>query len=250
MSCQVCRPDPYVSVVIPAFNEEANLASTTTLIARKLDELKTSFEVIIVNDGSADRTRAIAGELAQADSRIRLINHERNLGPGSGVFTGIKASRGEFVIFIPADLGLDINELYKYIDASRSCDLVVGVRSDRRDYTLFRKFVSLTNIALIKLLFGMKERQFNYIHMYRRTMLERIEIESRGVFITAEIMIKAHDLGYRLQEVDITYVPRSAVKATCGKPRVILRTVKDLFRLWWKRTLKRAEYLRLEQNAK
>lgn len=239
----------YVSVVIPAFNEEANLRSTAGVVGGKLDELAVTFEIIIVNDGSTDGTRSIAEELVGADNRIRLINHPRNLGPGSGVFTGIEAAKGEFVIFIPADLALDIEEIHKYIDASRSCDLVVGIRSDRRDYSLFRKFVSVTNILLIRLLFGMKERQFNYIHMYRRKMLERMNIESRGVFITAEIMIKARDLGYQLKEVDITYVPRTAGKATCGNPGTILGTVKDLFGFWWKRTFHRVEYLRSERNA-
>ncbi len=241
--------NPYVTVVIPAFNEEANLRSTVGAVGGKLDELGTTYEIIIVNDGSTDNTRSIAEELVRADNRIRLINHPQNRGPGSGVFTGIEAAKGEFVIFIPADLALDIDELHKYLDASRGCDLVVGIRSDRRDYSLFRKFVSVTNIFLIRLLFGMKERQFNYIHMYRRTMLQRMNIESRGVFITAEIMIKARDLGYQLQEVDITYVPRTAGKATCGKPGTILETVKDLFGFWWKRTFHRVKYLRTERNA-
>jgi len=240
---------PYVSVVVPAFNEEANLRSTVLLVGNKLDELETAFEIIIVNDGSTDATPRIAEELVAADNRIRLINHPHNLGPGSGVFTGIEAAKGEFVIFIPADLALDIEELHKYIDASRSCDLVVGIRSDRQDYSVFRKFVSIVNITLIKLLFGMKERQFNYIHMYRRTMLDRINIESRGVFITAEIMIKARDLGYQLREIDITYVPRTAGKATCGNYKTILNTVRDLFGFWWKRTFHKTEYLRSERNA-
>jgi glycosyltransferase involved in cell wall biosynthesis len=242
--------EPYLSVVIPAYNEQSNLRETVIVVANKLDELKTSFEIVIVNDGSTDRTRPIAEELSNEDGRIRLINHPHNMGPGSGVFTGIEASRGEFVIFIPADLALDINELHKYITASQTCDLVVGIRSDRRDYSLFRKFVSIVNITLIKLLFGMKERQFNYIHMYRRAMLQRMNIESRGVFITAEIMIKARDLGYRLQEVDITYVPRTAGKATCGSRRVIGNTVKDLLTFWWKRTTRRAVYLKPEAKAR
>lgn len=240
--------EPYLSVVIPAYNEESNLRNTVTLVADKLDELAVSFEIIIVNDGSTDSTADIANELNASDARIRLINHPHNIGPGSGVFTGIEAAEGEFVIFIPADLALDINELHKYIDASRACDLVVGIRSDRRDYSLFRKFVSLTNIMLIKVMFGMKQRQFNYIHMYRRAMLQRINIESRGVFITAEIMIKASDLGYRLQEVDITYVPRTAGKATCGSARVIRNTVVDLLTFWWKRTFHKAVYVRRDAH--
>jgi len=241
--------NPYVSVVVPAYNEEQNLESTVTLVARKLDELETTFETIIVNDGSTDGTRKIAERLAASDERVRLINHPCNIGPGSGVFTGIQEARGDFVIFIPADLALEIEDLHKYIDASRQCDLVVGIRADRRDYSMFRKFVSYVNIFLVKLLFGMKQRQFNYIHMYRRSMLERIDIDSRGVFITAEIMIKASDLGYRLQEVEIGYVPRTAGKATCGSPRTIYETVKDLFALWWKRTFYSGLYARSEKNV-
>ena len=241
--------NPYVSVVVPAYNEEQNMESTVTLVARKLDELETTFETIIVNDGSTDGTRKIAERLAESDERVRLINHPCNIGPGSGVFTGIQEAQGDFVIFIPADLALEIEDLHKYIDASRQCDLVVGIRSDRRDYSMFRKFVSYVNIFLVKLLFGMKQRQFNYIHMYRRSMLERIDIDSRGVFITAEIMIKASDLGYRLQEVEIGYVPRTAGKATCGSPRTIYETVKDLFALWWKRTFYSGLYARSEKNV-
>jgi glycosyltransferase involved in cell wall biosynthesis len=165
------------------------------------------------------------------------------------VFTGIEAAAREFVIFIPADLALEPDDLGKYIDTSRDCDLVVGIRSDRRDYSPFRKVVSFTNIFLIKLLFRMKERQFNYIHMYRTAMLNRINIESRGVFITAEIMIKARDLGYRLREVDIRYVPRTAGKATCGSPETIFDTVKDLFGFWLRRTFRTAIYLRSERNV-
>jgi glycosyltransferase involved in cell wall biosynthesis len=240
---------PYISAVVPAYNEEENLRSTVTRVAEKLNELDTAFEIIVVNDGSTDRTQEIAEELNQADKRIRLINHPCNLGPGSGVFTGIESAQGEFVIFIPADLALEPDDLEKYIETSRSCDVVVGIRSDRSDYSLFRKFVSYVNIYLIKILFRMKERQFNYIHMYRTSMLERMNIDSRGVFITAEIMIKARDLGYRLKEVDIKYIPRTAGKATCGNPGTIFDTVKDLFSFWWRRTFHTATYVRSERNV-
>ena len=240
---------PYVSVVVPAYNEEENLRPTVEIVGAKLDELNTTFEIIIVNDGSADRTREIAEQICKDDGRVRLITPPHNIGPGSGVFTGIEAAEGEFVIFVPSDLALEPDDLKTYIDPSRDCDLVVGVRSDRRDYSIFRIFVSYVNIFLIKLLFRMKERQFNYISMYRTTMLNKINIESRGVFITAEIMIKARDLGYRLREIDVRYVPRTAGAATCGSPETIFDTVKDLFGFWLKRTLRTAVYLRSERNA-
>ncbi len=240
---------PYISDVVPAYNEEENLRSTVAQVIEKLDELDMTFEIVVVNDGSTDKTREIAEQLEQADKRIRLINHPCNLGPGSGVFTGIESAEGEFVIFIPADLALEPDDLEKYIETSKSCDVVVGIRSDRSDYSIFRIFVSYVNIYLIKILFRMKERQFNYIHMYRTSMLRRMNIDSRGVFITAEIMIKARDLGYSLEEVDIRYIPRSAGKATCGNPSTILDTVKDLFSFWWKRTFHTAIYVRSQRNV-
>ena len=140
---------PHISVVIPAYNEEENLRPTIESVRAKLDELETTFEIIIVNDGSADRTQEIAEQICEDDGRARLINHPCNIGPGSGVFTGIEAAAGEFVIFIPADLALEPDDLGKYIETSRDCDLVVGIRSDRRDYSPFRKIVSYVNIFLM-----------------------------------------------------------------------------------------------------
>ena len=241
--------NPYVSVVVPAYNEELNLRRTVTVVAAKLGELATTFEIIIVDDGSTDGTPEIARELAEADRRVRILNHARNLGPGSGLFTGIKAARGDFVIFIPADLALDPDDLHKYIDASRRCDLVAGIRSDRSDYSLPRKFISIANIFLIKLLFGMKQRQFNYIHMYRTSMLREIDLDSQSVFITAEIMIKARDLGRRIEEVDIRYVPRTGGKAACGNPGVVYEAARDLFGFWWKRNFSAAARARREPTV-
>ena len=235
---------PYLSVVVPAYNEEINLPNTVRAVQAKLDELQVTHEIIIVDDGSTDRTPEIARSLVAADDRVRLEVHPENRGPGSGVFTGIEVARGEFVIFIPADLAMDLDYLHRYLDAAQDADLVVGLRSDRRDYTLARKCISYTNIFLVRAMFGMKQRQFNYIHCYRRSLLESMNIETRGVFITAEIMIKANDLGYRLVEVEIPYVPRTAGAATCGRLSVILATVADLLRLWLKRTFLPRQYRR------
>jgi hypothetical protein len=90
----------------------------------------------------------------------------------------------------------------------------------------------VTNIALIRLLFGMRVRQFNYVHLYKRHIFDAITIESRGVFMTAEVLIKARDLGYRLVEVEIGYVPRRVGQGACGRPGVIAKTVWELTGFW------------------
>jgi len=224
---------PDVTIIVPAYNEEENLAPTVGAVAARLHDLGKSHEILIVDDGSTDATPAVAAELAREDPCVRVVTHPHNLGPGSGVVTGIEHARGEAVLFIPADLALDLDHLHRYFDAADAgADVVVGLRSDRRDYSPFRKLVSVVNIGLIRLLFGMRVRQFNYIHLYKRRIFERITVESRGVFMAAEVLIKARDLGFRLVEVEAGYVPRQAGQASCGSVRVIAKTVWELASFW------------------
>jgi glycosyltransferase involved in cell wall biosynthesis len=225
----------FLTVLVPAYNEEAGLSANIELILAKLAELAIPTEVLIVDDASRDRTGAIAEELAVQHSAVRVVHHAVNQGIGGGMRTGIAEARGEWLILIPADLALDLDELRKYLHAARDADVVVGIRSDRRDYTPFRLLVSWVNIRLIQLLFNMRLRQFNYISMYRLEVLRRVGLEYwRSAFFHAEILIKAQRLGYRLVEVEICYVPRASGRATGARPRLIGRTVQDMFRYWWR----------------
>ena len=224
---------PELTVLIPSFNEEENLPSTLPAVIAACETQTRSFEILVVDDGSSDRTAEIVRDFADRDPRVRLHQHPQNLGPGSGIKTGVGLARGDFIIFIPADIAMDLGQLHRYMEKARAgADIVVGIRSDRRDYTARRKLNSYAYIALVKALYLMPQRQFNYIHLYRRDVFDHVRIEYSGVFITAEILIKARDLGYRLVEVDIDYVPRVAGEATCGKPVVIRKTARELFHFW------------------
>jgi glycosyltransferase involved in cell wall biosynthesis len=224
---------PQLTVFVPAYNEQANLAACLQAVQARLDEDGVSYELLIVNDGSRDGTGPLADQLVAADPRRRVIHHPQNLGIGGTFVTACRAAQGEWLILIPADLALDPLELRRYLAAAAQADVVVGLRSDRRDYTWARRLVSWVNITLIRLLFGMRERQFQYISMYRTAVLRAITIEYwRSAFFLAEVLIKAKRLGYRLVEVEIRYVPRQHGQPTGAKPRLVLRTVRDLFHFW------------------
>ncbi len=224
---------PQLSVVMPAYNEEAGLARNVGLLAARLAELGVTFEILIVDDGSTDRTGAVADALAAADRRVRAIHHPANRGIGGGFISGVAAAAGEWLILIPADLALDLAELGKYLDAARAADVIVGIRSDRSDYSGYRLLVSWINIRAIQILFGMKERQFNYISMYRLAVLRRMTIAYwRSAFFHAETIIKAKALGYRLAEVEIRYVPRTSGQPTGARPKLLIRTVRDMLHFW------------------
>ena len=218
---------------MPAYNEERNLDANTAKVISKLSDLKVSFELLIVDDGSHDATPQLADALAARDGRVRVLHHPENYGIGQALYTGFQNARAEFTIFIPSDLAMDLNELPKYLDAARDADVVVGLRSDRRDTSFPRKTVSFLNIALVRLLFWMPVRQFQYICMYRTRFLQEIWIEyPDSAFIQAEVLIKARDMGYRLEQITVGYIPRTGGSASGAKPRLVLKSTFDLLHFW------------------
>jgi glycosyltransferase involved in cell wall biosynthesis len=229
---------PTITVLMPAYDEEAGLACSVDLLKARLAELGVSFEILIVDDASLDRTPAIADDLASRYPEVRVIHHPVNRGIGGGFVTGIADAAGEWLMLIPADLALDLAELPKYLLAAEDADVVVGIRSDRSDTSRWRMLVSWINIRLVQVLFRMRERQFSYISMYRLSVLRRMRVEYwRSAFFHAETLIKARGLGCRLVEVEISYVPRSSGRATGARVGMILRSLRDLFAFWVRWTL-------------
>jgi dolichol-phosphate mannosyltransferase len=224
---------PYLTVFTPAYNEEANLAYCVEVVQAKMQELGVTCEMLVVDDGSLDGTGALADELAAREAGVRAVHHPRNLGIGGAFITAVGQAQGEWLILIPADLALEPAELQRYIDAAPQADIVVGLRSDRSDYTPLRRLVSWTNIHLIRTLFGMKVHQFQYISMYRMELLRGMHIEyTRSAFFLAEVLIKARDMGARLVEVEIRYTPRLSGKPTGAKLKLVATTVIDIIRFW------------------
>ena len=235
--------NPYLTAIIPAFNEVENLRFCVQVLREQLggvsplpgspEGASSGLEIIIVNDCSLDGTGVLADALAQEYPAVRVIHHVHNLGIGGAFRTGAACARGEWIILIPADLALHPSELHRYVQATPGADVVVGLRSDRSDYGLLRWIVSRVNIVLIQVLFGMHEKQFQYISMYRRSVLEEIEIEYwQSAFFLAEILIKAKNHGGRLVQVEIRYAPRLNGKPTGARLMLVVRTVRDILRFW------------------
>jgi len=226
---------PWLTVLMPAYNEENGLPDSVEQVLAAVKAQRVSGELLIVDDCSTDSTGRIADGLAERHPNVRVTHHAVNQGIGGGMRTGIKEARGEWLILIPADLALDLADLGKYFAASSYADVVVGVRSDRRDYSLARLLVSWANIQAIQGLFAMKLRQYNFVSMYRTELLRRLSIEYwQSAFFFAEILIKAQALGARLVEVDITYAPRLSGRATGANPRLVVRTGRDMLDFWRK----------------
>ncbi len=239
-----------LTVLMPAYNEARGLAVSVEALLRTLDGYGVTYEVLIADDASTDATGSVAEGLAAIHEQVRVIHHTVNEGIGGGFVSGVAAARGEWFILIPADLAMDLAELERYFVAAETADVLVGIRSDRSDYSGWRRIVSFVNIGLIQLLFGMRERQFNYITMYRLAVLRAMTIEYwRSAFFHAETIIKAKALGYRIAEVEVSYVPRGTGRATGARPALILATVRDMLHYWLRTRVARGAYRQGRQDS-
>jgi glycosyltransferase involved in cell wall biosynthesis len=233
-----------ISVIFPAYNEEENIRATIGRAVEALRPLFARFEVLIVNDASRDRTGEIAEELAREHPQVRVMHNARNLGQGGSIVAGFREARYGLVIHNAMDYPFDLRDLAEMLPLLERADVVVAARDRRAGYSADRKLMSAVNRALLRTLFGLKLRDYNFVQLYRKEVWDTIRVESRSTaFLTPEALIRAHDMGFRIAELSTRYHPREKGVATSGTWRVISRSVRDMLRFWWKRTIAgRREY--------
>ncbi|MFQ5412966.1 MAG: glycosyltransferase family 2 protein [Phycisphaerae bacterium] len=226
-----------LTVFFPCYNEEANVERTTraalAACGRLLDTGRVDdYEVIIVNDGSRDRTGDIADRLAAEHDRVRAAHNNPNLGYGGALQRGFRDATKDYVFYTDGDGQFDFDELENALAMLDTCDIVSAYRIDRQD-TLSRKFNAACWGLLVCVLFRMRIRDIDCaFKIYPRAFLERIELRSMGALIDAEMLAKAVRLGYRVGQIGVHHYPRTAGTQTGANLRVILRAFKELFALY------------------
>jgi glycosyltransferase involved in cell wall biosynthesis len=217
-----------LSVVLPAYNEEAVIEKTIAKIHYALNGWMRDFEVIVVNDGSRDRTAELVATLAKHDARIRLINHQVNQGYGAALATGFRSSSKELVFFMDADGQFDIYDLEKFFPLIECYDAVFGYRNPRCDPWI-RKWNAWGWKQLGRLFFGIHVRDIDCaFKLYRANFFKNFELETRGAMINTEMLYKFAHAGYTYTEVGVRHLPREEGTATGAKLSVILRAFREL----------------------
>ena len=224
-----------LSYFFPAHNEEANLAGLVEEALTTLPSLAETFEIIAVDDGSRDRTGAIADELTAAHPGVvRAVHHPTNLGYGAALRSGFGAARYELVAFTDGDRQFrveDLGRLTTRLAGPDAPDVVAGFRIRRADpliRTIYAKAYRLAN----RIFFGLRVTDVDCAcKLFRREALDGIRVESGGAFFSAELLIKLQAAGRTVVEVGVPHYPRTAGSATGAKPQVILRAVRDFWRL-------------------
>jgi len=225
-----------LSVILPAYNEEANVALAVERVSETMQSLGMDYEIILVNDGSRDRTGEIARELQTRIPHFKLVEHFPNRGYGGSLKAGFAAATCDWIAFTPSDNQFDFREISLLLARSTKADIVSGYRANRRD-PFIRRLNALGWNSVVRLLFGYLCRDIDCgFKLFRRELLEHVHVESNGAMIDTEFLAGVRARGYTITDVPVTHLPRQAGHPTGANLKVILKAFRDLarfrLRLW------------------
>lgn len=223
-----------LSASFPAHNEEDNVGPMIEDLVTALPDFAERFEVIVVDDGSRDRTFERASAIAARDQRVRVIRHEVNRGYGAAVWTGLASGTMDYAFFTDGDRQFDVRQVGDLIARIDGADVVVGWRLDRKDNAIRIASAHAWN-WLIRNLLNVPVRDVDCaFKLFRREVLAGLEIEAGGAMFSSELLARLAARGVRIVEVPVRHLPREHGKSSGGNPRVIARAFYELFKLYRK----------------
>jgi len=242
-----------LSVFFPAYNDSGTIASMVIRTVQTASKLTPDFEVIVVDDGSADGTADIADELARTYPQVRAVHHPINRDYGAALQTGFRSATKELIFYTDGDAQYDPTELTLLWDRIADADLVNGYKISRAD-PVHRIFIGRLYHHVVSLMFGLTLRDVDCdFRLMRRTIFERINLEKTSGIICVEMMKKIQDAGFRIVEVPVHHFHRAYGTSQFFNFRRLARVARDLLLLWYalvvRRTHERADVTPLADRA-
>ena len=224
-----------LSLIVPAYNEEEGIEYAINSNLDTLQKVGIDFEIIIINDGSTDQTKRIIEQNFGALPEV-TFESKTNGGFGSAIRRGVELAVKNHIIFAPVDCPLSPATLGAFLSNIDKADILVSYRRERKGYNWQMKLNSKFYNFLVSLMFGLSLKDFNWIHMYPKKMFDSdIKIEYDGVFMPAEVLIKAHRKGYSFYEFPVEMEKRTTGKATAQSLKAITQTLRDLIKFFMNR---------------
>jgi glycosyltransferase involved in cell wall biosynthesis len=217
------------------YNEEAYVDRSVAAARAALEEMGCEWEILVVDDASTDGTGARADALAAADPRVRVIHNPVNRRLGGTLRAGFAAASKELVFYTDADLPVDLGQLPRAVRLLeyQQADLLAGYRFDRTSEGLHRALYTIGYHVLIRLLFGLRIRDVNFaFKLFRRSLLQRIELRSEGSFIDAEMLLRARQAGAVMIQLGLDYFPRTRGPSKLSSLGVIAAILREMTEQW------------------
>ncbi len=227
---------PELSIFFPFWNEEANIENVVNSAIPVAKKVARKWEIIMVDDGSSDKTREIAERLAATDDRLKLISHQPNRGYGAALTSGFTHAEYDLIVFTDGDGQFDFSEVTNLLEKSNKADIVIGFRKKRRDKKLFKRLLLMNLLKVWDLMlfrFYFKDIDCGFKLFTRDAVAKLMPLRSEGAMITTEILAKAKRKKLKIKEVGVTHYPRELGHQTGANVPVIIRAILESIILWY-----------------
>lgn len=220
-----------LSVVMPSLNEEQNITEAIGSTLAAMDLYGIPGEIIVINDGSTDRTAELIAQCMERDSRVRVLHHQTPRGIGASFWDGVDHSDKDVVIMLPGDNENIPEEIFRYYGLLEHVDMVIPFLFNREKRSLFRNALSYAYRFIINTSFFVNLNYTNGTVLYRRSLLQEMPTRSNGFFFQTEILITAIKKGYLFAEVPYRISARAGGKSTAVKFPSFVNVVKGYLAL-------------------
>lgn len=222
-----------LSIVIPAYNEEESLGFVLEDTLRELPKYFSEYEIIVVDDGSTDKTGEIADLFAKKSKHVKVI-HQINGGYNKAMVVGLKAATKDYVGYMQADGQNQVKDFEACYKLLPDFDLVLAGRGNPSDYNLLRLFFHYGGFVLYYILFGLTYNDPHWVYFWKTKEVQKFELDPQGgVFLLVESLVRFRRKNLKIVEVKSVYRPRIGGYQKAIKLKVIVKTLKSVFRLWW-----------------
>jgi glycosyltransferase involved in cell wall biosynthesis len=223
---------PGLSVFLPSHNEEGNVERVVKSYLAELPRVTDDYEVIVVNDGSRDRTGEIADRLAASDAHVKVVHHPVNRGYGGAVISGIRAATKPYVLLCDGDGQFDPADIERMTPFVPEYDVVAGRRARRADH-LMRRINGKAWTTLVRVLLGITITDIDCgFKLFKREKLDGMELRAHGAMISTELMARLAGRGAKVKEVDVQHLPRLTGEQSGANLKVVARAFKELIALY------------------
>lgn len=227
---------PELSIFFPFWNEEENIEDVMTKAIPIAKTVARKWEILMVDDGSSDKTLAIANKLAKTDERLRVVSHQPNRGYGAALTSGFSHAQYRYVVFVDGDGQFDFSEITKFVEYIENYDLVIGFRKKRRDKMLFKRLLLMNLLKLGDFMlfhFSFKDIDCGFKMFKKEAVGELQPLRSEGAMITTEILAKAKRKKLKIKEVGVTHYPREKGHQSGANLPVVIRAILESIILWY-----------------
>ena len=189
------------SIIVPALNEEQNIGSAIINSLDAVDHFGIRGEIIVINDGSTDKTEALITSYMERDPRVRLITHPQRMGIGASFWDGVDQAQGKFVVMLPGDNEVDLMEIFRYHALLNSVDIVIPFVFNKHVRSAFRNVLSDIYRFIINTTFLVNFNYTNGTVLYRKALLDELEFRSHSFFFQTDILVRTVKRNYLFAEV-------------------------------------------------